>query len=102
MRFRLACHRTNQNASARIAAPPSAVVPNTANPTDSAPTAVVQSAAASLISPGTQFVVAADQALPNQAPAMSAASGDNSTKENAPPVTAAVSVGAIAASLAAD
>ena len=76
-------------------APPNAVVTNTANPTHSAPTAVAQSTAASLISSGTQFVVAAGQALPNQAPAMSAASGDDIQKAQSPLVAAtAASVGA--------
>src|SRR5271168_3696125 len=71
----------------------SAAAPESANPTNSAPTAVVQSAAASLISPGTQFVVAAGQALPNQVPAMSAASGDDIDKAKSQPVAAtAVSV----------
>jgi hypothetical protein len=70
-------------------------VTNTANPTNSAPTAVAQSTAASLISSGTQFVVAAGQALPNQAPAMSAASGDDIQKAQSPLVAAtAASVGA--------
>jgi hypothetical protein len=76
-------------------APPSAAVTNTANPTNSAPTAVAQSTAASLISSGTQFVVAAGQALPNQAPAMSADSGDDIDKAKSPLVAAtAASVGA--------
>jgi len=76
-------------------APPNALVTNTVNPTNSAPIAVVQSASASLTSPGTQSAVAAGQALPNQAPAMSADSGDDLQKAQSPLVaTTAASVGA--------